>query len=514
MFCFLFSTPASVCASQVLADDSAISASETTGAIRTSSVTVSTDAHILLPFARHRANQKLVLTACDCDYYGSASEQCDRTTGKCVCNMGMGGYKCDQCDRGYEGQAPHCSACGECFDNWDLILNDLQAETARVIGQAKQIKTLGATGAYTKEFDGMEQKLAFIRNLLDNTTVNAQDINELEVEVGSLRDKLADSSERLQSSLTTLDKVSLDVNLLNESLDDLRNRSAGIQSIALDLKTNATQLQEANIEGALNLTREAWLQAEKLRNDDNETDRVFSTAVKQCRRTEALVAQKNAEFEQLQRKNEEDLDGYQTELAALESQIPELNEQMCNSNSNSDSNKSGDPCDGVCGGAGCNKCGGISCEKGALTKAERALSYVRDVERTIKKNDGVAEDLIRSLSHVKQNASDAVRKATAAYLEADSFLNETKRLTYDATEMVTNLSEAYNSDVASAAEIKDVAEKTLALKLELDHDEIKKLASQINETVAQLDNVDTIISNTRQDLEIVKNLKEQAQEAK
>lgn len=420
--------------------------------------------------------------------------------------MGIGGYKCDQCDRGFEGQAPQCSSCGECFDNWDLILNSLQTETGRVIAQAKQIKTLGATGAYTKEFDAMEQKLSFIRQLLDNTTVNAQDISDLEGQVEALRDGLTASMDRLMVSENTLENVYSGVNLVNVSLDDLKSRSEDIKSFARGLRANATQLQEANIEGALNLTREAWIRAEQLRAADADIDKVFSTAEKQCRRTDALVAQKNEEFEQLQRKNEADLDAYQAELSELQRQIPDLNEQMCD--------KRGDPCDSLCGGAGCDHCGGLSCEKGALTKAEKALSYVRDVEKTIKSNDGVAEDLIRSLSHVKQNASEAMRNSTAAYREADGFLTETKRLNYEAEDLVKKLNEAYNNDVASAAEIGDVAQKTLELKLELDRDEIKKLASQINETVSQLDNVETIISNTRQDLESVKRLKEQALEAK
>ncbi len=54
--------------------------------------------------------------------------QCDQATGNCVCMLGMGGAKCDQCARGFLGQMPFCSPCGECFDNWDLILNDLKSE--------------------------------------------------------------------------------------------------------------------------------------------------------------------------------------------------------------------------------------------------------------------------------------------------------------------------------------------------------------------------------------------------
>lgn len=63
---------------------------------------------------------------CSCNVYGSESAQCDRETGQCVCSRGMGGIKCDECARGFYGEAPYCTSCGECFDNWDLILNSLQ----------------------------------------------------------------------------------------------------------------------------------------------------------------------------------------------------------------------------------------------------------------------------------------------------------------------------------------------------------------------------------------------------
>lgn len=56
--------------------------------------------------------------------------------------------------------------------------------------------------------------------------------------------------------------------------------------------------------------------------------------------------------------------------------------------------------------------------------------------------------------------------------------------------------------------------QTLDLELELDPEQIKTLANKIDETVSQLENVETIISNTRQDIESVNDLKEQANDAK
>lgn len=47
--------------------------------------------------------------------------------------------------------------------------------------------------------------------------------------------------------------------------------------------------------------------------------------------------------------------------------------------------------------------------------------------------------------------------------------------------------------------------------MRLDPEEIKALASKIDATVAQLENVDTIIYNTRDDLNRVNELKDAAQ---
>ena len=41
----------------------------------------------------------------------------------------------------------------------------------------------------------------------------------------------------------------------------------------------------------------------------------------------------------------------------------------------------GDPCDSVCGGAGCGKCGGgVSCDEGAVTKSIQAIDLANQSE--------------------------------------------------------------------------------------------------------------------------------------
>ena len=72
--------------------------------------------------------------------------------------VGIGGEKCDQCDRGFvqnavndvnhpvlnrtipNGQGPDCVACGECFSNWDRILEELREKTENTVGKARRVK--------------------------------------------------------------------------------------------------------------------------------------------------------------------------------------------------------------------------------------------------------------------------------------------------------------------------------------------------------------------------------------
>lgn len=342
--------------------------------------------------ANHWGDPNVKCHRCDCDHYGSAIQQCDRVTGQCKCIKGIGGYKCDQCDRGYLGQAPYCSPCGECFDNWDLILNTLKEETRRAIEEAKQIKTTGATGAYTKEFDAMDRKLGLIRSLLDNTTVSTQDVTTVEQIENDLRQYLNGSLEKLHEAEMKLEGVYSDINLATVEINDLRNREGQIKILASALEQNSTKLQEGNVEGALNLARQAEQKARLVVALDAETQEAAANAERQNRRTEALVNRSTDEFAALQLQNEEALDKYQLELLNLTANIPNLNEKICD--------KRGDPCDSLCGGAGCGHCGGLSCEKGALTRAEKALDFVRDTEKNIKQKEDVAEDLIRSVGFI------------------------------------------------------------------------------------------------------------------
>lgn len=274
-----------------------------------------------------------------------------------------------------------------------MILDGLKEETNRTIEEAKAIKTLGATGAYKKEFDSMGKKIDIIKGLLTNT-ISDREITTIDDRIAEVREHLTTSLKALEESEKRLQDTDATINFANIEIDNLRKRTEEVKQLADYLKDNATKLQEGNIEGALNLTRDAWNRVTLLGETNMEIQELNDNAERQCKRTEILLKKQQDHFDHLHDTNEASFLKYQNELDTLNANIPDLNERICD--------RRGDPCDEFCGGAGCDgKCGGLTCDKGALTRSEKALQYAKKTEQTIKEKEELADDILRSVSRLK-----------------------------------------------------------------------------------------------------------------
>lgn len=145
------------------------------------------------------------------------------------------------------------------------------------------------------------------------------------------------------------------------------------------------------------------------------------------------------------------IDKYRAELAELVDMMPDMNEKMCD--------KRGDPCDNLCGGAGCDSCGGLSCEKGAYTRAEKALGYAKDTEKLLKEKEEQAEELIRSLSQAKTNATEAWRRANKIFGFAEGYFNDTSEFIKLARNAIVQLTDVINNNTASPEEIQRLTDE-------------------------------------------------------
>lgn len=196
------------------------------------------------------------------------------------------------------------------------------------------------------------------------------------------------SSSGLDKASEELTNISERILRSNSSLSGLETKVDALKASATSLKHDAINLQEANVEGALNLTREA-----KRRSDDSvrradAVQKLLNESERQRRRIEALLVQISPQINKTKDDVSEALKGLETNINSINGVFPELNSLVCD--------RAGDPCDSHCGGAGCGKCGGISCE-GAVTNADNALKIAQDAYDALKKKDADAEDFLRAV---------------------------------------------------------------------------------------------------------------------
>lgn len=135
---------------------------------------------------------------------------------------------------------------------------------------------------------------------------------------------------------------------------------------------------------------------------------ITDDAERNFKRTEGLVGRAAELFAENKMENEKSLLSLGERLAILTEEMPELNvhvSEIETIESKKETNlidqvcgKPGDPCDSLCGGAGCDICGGLSCEEGAVTKAVQSLDIAKDNDLIIKEKETKAEELYRSVS--------------------------------------------------------------------------------------------------------------------
>merc|ERR1711923_623231 len=94
-------------------------------------------------------------------------------------------------------------------------------------------------------------------------------------------------------------------------------------------------------------------------------------------------------IDQSQATNTQDLNEVTAEISRLEDRIPQLNKAVCDGETSRE-----EPCDDLCGGAGCGKCGDVSCGEGALTKSQDALNDAKDAEKILAEKNPKAEEVL------------------------------------------------------------------------------------------------------------------------
>uniref|UniRef100_A0A1I8BDR2 Laminin EGF-like domain-containing protein n=1 Tax=Meloidogyne hapla TaxID=6305 RepID=A0A1I8BDR2_MELHA len=190
---------------------------------------------------------------CECDPYGSTTLQCHRQNGTCICKPGSGGPKCNECARGYTGQWPHCQACGECFDNWDSILQGLRVDLEKLVERALNIEDTGISSEYDEGFFKLEKQ------------IEEEDLENLRQEIKNLQKLIDSTRELLYNKNQRVTKITSEVNLLEEDIRFLNESTRQITQGAFEI------IEKSSL-NSIDAERDIGLQLEII--SQSETDRL------------------------------------------------------------------------------------------------------------------------------------------------------------------------------------------------------------------------------------------------
>ncbi len=449
-------------------------------------------------------NLNIYYPGCQCDPQGSESLQCNND-GTCNCRPGVTGRNCDSCAYGTTGEVPNCEPCGECFDDWDAIIDDLRDQTEALIGRAHNITIIVPPGVYDEEFERMERKLREVQALLTGPTVTMDDLDTL---LGDL-DQIGADLDRYEQKIATVDQDLQETQVqnyrANQDLNRLQLESQALEEEAERLKKEIVNIESSNADGAFKSIRESRNKSRAAQSRVDDAEGFVDQSANIRAEVESIIRQREQDLAQKQQQYKDELQQVDNQLTGLEGRLGELNQQVCGG--------SGETCNAGCGGAGCGYCGGLGCS-GSISVSEEALNRASQANEKFMEKKQRADGMLDDMRGVRAKTTEALDQAQMAYDAAAMARNEAEGAQTNLTGLLQAITDFIESKKVTPAEIQQVAQMALETQISLTPDEIRDLAEQIEDTVATLENIDQILEDTADDLKNVLALKERADNAR
>lgn len=321
--------------------------------------------------------------------------------------------------------------------------------TNDTIRRAGDIKKVGATGAYTKEFEEMQMQLEEIEKLLNNT--DEVNLDVIEDELQKLRQEVNETENDKLNALRDAFTKNNDKHYFTEvKVMDLTKRIEELKNKTKELENNGTKLQETNVQGALSLVKKSKEKAEIAagRAEYSHNDIIYAET--QCKATETAINDTENTYKKQLEDNNKELDSLREKIDELNSRMPNLNNIICDG--------FGDPCDPICGGAGCSSCGNsISCDKGAKQKAETARTLINNTVVALKQKEAKANDFIRDLLQI--NTEETKNLAKDTYDKVFNLLTRNNETLNNATDLLSEIREFLSQNNTKPEDLKKLGEE-------------------------------------------------------
>uniref|UniRef100_A0A671XBX9 Laminin subunit beta 1 n=1 Tax=Sparus aurata TaxID=8175 RepID=A0A671XBX9_SPAAU len=445
---------------------------------------------------------KVKCHACECDARGISSDQCHRATGQCTCVEGVSGLKCDQCARGFQGEFPSCEPCHQCFAVWDNVVGELTNQTQRLEAQVAELKSSGVTAPYKELVGSLERNAKAVREIVES--------NPAAVKLDGVMSYL---NGKLNTSEETLDLLHGDANATDANFDALTDEASRLEQSVKELRQQVESFPRLSsgamdsISAAHRQSRMAELRANASTSDPGNTVEQ-SAAVRKA--TEDKLSGGQKEFDRKHQRNQKKLDKLSNELKQHE--LVSLSEKVCGGAADGDS-CSGSSCGGLgCRGDGAPQCGGEGCG-GLVITSEKALKSAKDLDQEILTAMQEVDKLSRMVWEANNRANAAKVNAMEVLIKSNRSKERVEQSNDQLRNLIKEIRDLLTNEKADVAVIEAVANEVLTLEMPTSTEKLQELTKEIREKVGTLTSVESILSQSADNIQAAEALLKQAKAA-
>lgn len=452
--------------------------------------------------------------ACDCDPRGISSEQCHRATGQCSCVQGVSGLRCDQCGRGYRGQFPDCEPCHSCFAIWDTIVSELTNQTQRLEAQVTELQTSGVTAPYKDLISSLDTNIKAVKDIVENNPALAK-FEQIQDLMHQITGVMSFVNGMLNTTEKTFDVLHGDTNTTGANLKEVTTEAKKLEQIVKELLQQVSDAKNANIQGAMDTISEAHMKSTMAEVRANFSTAIpgntveISAAVRKT--TEDKLSSSKKEFDRKHQRNSQKLEKLDNELSAFDLSL--LSTKICGGAAE------GESCPGSpCGGLGCgskdgeSQCGGDGC-KSLITSSQTALKSAKDLDKDIDAAMQEVDKLSRMVWEAKVRADEAKVKALDVLKKSNESKERVEQSNNQLRDLIKEIRDLLTNEKADLTVIEAVANEVLALEMPASAGKLQKLTEEIKEKVSSLTSVESILTQSAQDIKAAETLLQEAKDA-
>lgn len=428
--------------------------------------------------------------------------------------MGVSGPRCDKCARGYQGEFPDCEPCHSCFEIWDTIVNELTNQTQRLEAQVTELQTSGVTAPYKDLIHTLETNIKAVKDIVENDPAVAK-FEQIQDLMHQITGVMSFVNGMLNTTEKTFDVLHGDTNTTDASLKKMTTEANKLEQIVKELRQQVSDAKNANIQGAMDTISEAHMESTMAEVRANFSTTIpgntmeISAAVRKA--TEDKLSSSKKEFERKHQRNLQKLDKLDNELRAFD--LSPISTKICGGAAEGDS-CSGSPC----GGLGCgdedreSQCGGDGC-KSLITLSQTALKSAKDLDRDIDAAMQEVDKLSRMVWEAKVRADEAKVNALEVLKKSNESKERVEQSNNQLRDLIKEIRDLLTNEKADLSVIEAVANEVLALEMPASTGKLQELTEEIKEKVSSLTSVETILTQSAQDIKAAEALLQQAKDA-